>query len=279
RRVVAGGVALDVLERELPVRGRLGVADVEVLLEPLADGVAAHHCAQRVGADADEVVADGAALVHRVERRDPADLGSGDAQDVGARLDALGGAPPLGRLHQWEHRQQAGPRLRVAGRDLQQLVVRGGAEAAALGGRARRDLGHLSTPPITGSMLAIATITSATMPPSLITLVAWRLVNDGSRKCARNGLVPPSETTCAPSSPRGDSIGTYTWPGGSRNPSWTSVKWWIRASIDSPMMWRMWSRLLPMPSLPIASWLGHAIFLSPLITRAPPSPATPSGGR
>src|SRR4029078_7887439 len=214
RRVVAGGVALDVLEGELPVRGRLVVADAEVLLSPLEDHVAAQHAAQRVVADTDEVVADGAALVHRVERRDPADLGSGDAQDVGARLDALGGDPTLGRLHQVEHRQQARPRLRVAGRDLQQLVVRGGAEAAALGGRARRDLGHLSTPPITGSMLAIATITSATMPPSLITLVAWRLVNDGSRKCARNGLVPPSETTCAPSSPDGDPMRPCTAPRG-----------------------------------------------------------------
>ena len=51
-------------------------------------------------------------------------------------------------------------------------------------------------------------MTSATMPPSLITQVACRLVNDGSRKCARNGRVPPSETTWAPSSPRGDSTGT-----------------------------------------------------------------------
>ena len=32
---------------------------------------------------------------------------------------------------------------------------------------------------------AIATITSATIPPSDITLVPWRLVNDGSRKCTR----------------------------------------------------------------------------------------------
>ena len=56
----------------------------------------------------------------------------------------------------------------------------------------------------------------------------------------------------------------------------TSLKWWIRASIDSPMMWRMWSRLLPMPSLPIASWLGQAIFLSATITGAPSRPASRS---
>jgi len=40
------------------------------------------------------------------------------------------------------------------------------------------------------------------------------------------------------------------------------LKWWISASIDSPMMWRMWSRLLPMPSLPMASWLGQQELLA-----------------
>jgi hypothetical protein len=59
----------------LAVVGGLVVADVEVVLEPLEDRVAAHHRAQRVGADADVVVADRLALVHRVERRDAADLG------------------------------------------------------------------------------------------------------------------------------------------------------------------------------------------------------------
>ena len=88
RRVVAGGVALDVLEGDLAVVGGLVVADVEVVLEPLEDQVAAHDRAERVGADADVVVADRAALVHRVEGRDPADLGGADAEDLGARLDA-----------------------------------------------------------------------------------------------------------------------------------------------------------------------------------------------
>ena len=184
----------------MPSLGGLVVADVEVVLEPLEDHVAAHHRAQRVGADADVVVADRAALVHRVERRDAADVGGADAEDVGAGLDALGRDPALRRLHEVQHRQQAGARLGVAGRDL--LAARRTSSSSTA------VVAHRSTPPITGSMLAIATITSATMPPSLITLVAWRLVNDGSRKCARNGRVPPSETTWAPSSPRGDSTGT-----------------------------------------------------------------------
>ncbi len=42
----------------------------------------------------------------------------------------------------------------------------------------------------------------------------------------------------------------------------TSLKWWIRASIEVPMISLMWSSELPMPSLPIASWAGQAIFLS-----------------
>ena len=46
----------------------------------------------------------------------------------------------------------------------------------------------------------------------------------------------------------------------------TSLKWWMSDSIDSPMISRMWSRLLPMPSLPMASWAGQAIFLSAIMT-------------
>src|SRR5690606_41893049 len=68
---------------------------------------------------------------------------------------------------------------------------------------------HRSTPPVTGPRLATAAMMSATMPPSDIAGMACRLTKDGSRKCARNGRVPPSLTRCAPSSPRGDSIGTY----------------------------------------------------------------------
>jgi hypothetical protein len=46
----------------------------------------------------------------------------------------------------------------------------------------------------------------------------------------------------------------------------------MSASIDSAMMWRMWSAELPMPSLPMDSWLGQAIFLSATMMGAPSSP-------
>ena len=37
-------------------------------------------------------------------------------------------------------------------------------------------------------------------------------------------------------------------------------------SIEVPMISRMWSRLFPMPSPPMASWAGQAIFLSATMT-------------
>ena len=109
-------------------------------------------------------------------------------------------------------------------------------------------------------------MTSETIPPSHIAGAACRLTKLGSRRCTRNGRVPPSETRCAPSSPRGDSIGTYAWPGGTLKPSVTSLKWWMSASIELPMISRMCSRLLPMPSPPMASCAGQPTFLSPTIT-------------
>ena len=91
RGVVARGIALDVLERDLAVVGRLVVADVEVVLEPFEDDVATHHRAQRVGADADVVVADGLALVHRVERRDSAHVGGADVRGSSAQASMPSG--------------------------------------------------------------------------------------------------------------------------------------------------------------------------------------------
>lgn len=119
---------------------------------------------------------------------------------------------------------------------------------------------------MTGSMLATAAMTSATMPPSAIAGVACRLTKDGSRKWTRYGRVPPSLTTWAPSSPRGDSIGAYACPAGTRKPSVTSLKWWISASIEVPMMCAMCRGELPMPSAPMASCAGQPIFLSSIIT-------------
>src|SRR5699024_4459209 len=114
-----------------------------------------------------------------------------EVQHFGARLDAFGGHRSLHRLQQMQHRQQRGPRLGVTVDDLLQLVQRGLAQLVL----AQLVLAHRSTPPMTGSILASATTTSAIMPPSVITEVPCRFTKDGSRKCARYGRVPPSETT------------------------------------------------------------------------------------
>ncbi|SLJ20504.1 Uncharacterised protein [Mycobacteroides abscessus subsp. abscessus] len=78
--------------------------------------------------------------------------------------------------------------------------------------------------------------------------------------------MPPSLTRCTPSSPRGDSTATYTWPAGTRMPSVTSLKWWIRPSIELPMMRPMWAGELPRPSAPSFRSAGQASFLSSIMT-------------
>ena len=108
----------------LPSCGGLPGVHVEVLLEDLEDGVAAHHRAQRVGADADEVLAGRRAPVHRVERRDRGDLGGAQAQLPGAEGDSRRREIAVLGLDQVQQRQQCGPCDRVAAR-------RSGAASAA----------------------------------------------------------------------------------------------------------------------------------------------------
>ncbi len=110
RGVVARGQALGVLQRDGAVRGRLVVPDAEVLRERLEDVVAAEYLAHGVGADADQPVAGGPALVHRVEGGDRADLGPGDAQLLGAEGHPVRRDVPLLGLHQVQQRQQGGAR-------------------------------------------------------------------------------------------------------------------------------------------------------------------------
>lgn len=119
---------------------------------------------------------------------------------------------------------------------------------------------------MTGSIEATAAITSATSPPSDIAGIACRFTKLGSRTWTRSGRVPPSDTRCALSSPRGDSTEVYTCPAGTLKPSVTSLKWWIRDSIDWPMIFLTCSSELPMPSLPMDSCAGQATFLSSTMT-------------
>src|SRR5690606_8985752 len=138
---------------------------------------AAHDRAERVDADADVVLPGRLALVHRVEGRDAEDLRLGQAELLGAELGPVVGDVAVLRLDEVEQGQQRRPRLRVARDDLLRLAF----EAVA----ALRCVCHRSTPPLTGSIEAIAETTSATMPPAHTAGSACRLVNEGSRKCTR----------------------------------------------------------------------------------------------
>ena len=55
-----------------------------------------------------------------------------------------------------------------------------------------QSIGYLSTPPMTGSKLAITAIVSATSRPGMIFGIAWRLMKLGSRIRNRYGFGPPS---------------------------------------------------------------------------------------
>lgn len=106
RREVAGRVALDVLQGDLAVTGGLPVADTQVVLEGLEDGVAAHDGAQGVGADTHLVVTARLAPVHRVEGRDGGDLGRRQAQYLRAEPLSRARDVALLRLHEMQQRKE-----------------------------------------------------------------------------------------------------------------------------------------------------------------------------
>lgn len=183
RREVAGRVALDVLQGDLAVVGGLAVADAQVFLELREDRVAAHHRAEGVGADTHLVVARGLAPVHGVEGGHRGDLGRGQLQHVRAEPHPGARDVPLLRLHEMQQRQERRAGVRVAGDDLARVPLEPLSNVVRVRGRGQfghaqadaplgRTGGHRSTPPITGSMDATATMTSATWPPSHIAAMA-----------------------------------------------------------------------------------------------------------
>ena len=196
RCVVARRVALDVLEGDLSVRGRLTGVDVEVVFEDLEDRVTAHHRAQRIGAHAHQVLAGWRPPVHRVERGDRGHLGGCELELRCAEVDSGRGEVAVLGLHQVQQGQQRRPGVGIAGDDLSGIAGQplghldriglrpsGYRWPGLVGPRAEVEVyrRHLSTPPITGSIDATAAIASATIPPSHIAATACRLVNDGSR--------------------------------------------------------------------------------------------------
>ena len=81
-------------------------------------GVAAHHRAQRVGADTDQVVAGGSAAIHRVKARHRRHLGAGQSQLLAAELQTRRRQVGVLGLHQVQQRQQRRTLVGVAADDL-----------------------------------------------------------------------------------------------------------------------------------------------------------------
>src|SRR6266508_2548354 len=143
--------------------------------------------AREVRAYRDDVSPGGTEAQHGVEARHGLDLRRLQPQEIGHLLQALAGDAALVRLHQVQERHdgRALPAWGVPGQDPFGIRPELGREH-----RHQR-----STPPMTGSTLAMAAITSATRPPSTMDGTAWRLTNEGSRIRTRYGRWSPSETT------------------------------------------------------------------------------------
>ena len=106
------------LQRDGAVGSGLVVADAEMFLEVGEYGVATHHGAERVGADAYQVLAGGAATVHGVEAADRRNLGTGEPQLLTAEFQTGRCEVGVLPLHQVQQRQQRGALAGVATDDL-----------------------------------------------------------------------------------------------------------------------------------------------------------------
>ena len=190
RGAVTDAEALRVLDGDLGLRVVVTAERLDVVLVDLLPTLL---LAGGVRADAQQPVADRLALVHRVERRDRADLGARQADLLGAERDALVGDVVLDALHQVQQRQQRRARHRVAAHDAVGRLVDLLVQRRQLGGLGRLGIAHRSTPPITGSSEATTTMTSETDWSRLITSAACRLTKLGSRTWTRYGRFVPVE--------------------------------------------------------------------------------------
>src|ERR671910_1618586 len=143
--------ALDRPQRHLTVLRRLAGVDPEVVLERLEHLLRAHERARDVGADLDEMPADGLQVVHVVERRDRHAVGGRLLERLRDLTEGRGREPSVALLREPQRRQGRRARDGVAGADRLDLVVE------RLLGRA-----HLSTSPITASREPTIAIRSAT---------------------------------------------------------------------------------------------------------------------
>ena len=174
-RLGAGRDALDVLEGEGAVGGGAAGLDAEAVLEVVEQLLAADEHAGDVGAHVDEVVADGLALEHLVERAGAEHLGRRDADQLGDVLHGVVGDVAVLLLRQVQERDQRRLGPRVPSDDLG-----GNAEV-----RSREASHQRSTSPMIGSTDEIAATASAIRPPRIMWGRVWRFTKLGPRMCMR----------------------------------------------------------------------------------------------
>jgi hypothetical protein len=104
RCVIARGVAFDMFECDAAIGGGLACVNAQMVLQRFEYRVAAHDRAQRVRADADQILARRRAPVHRVERGDGGHLGVGQSQLLRAECDTSRGEAAVLGLHQVQQR-------------------------------------------------------------------------------------------------------------------------------------------------------------------------------
>src|SRR4029453_14802062 len=133
--------------------------------------------------------------------RDAAHLSGLEVEALRAERDAAARDVAINALHQVQQRQEGRAWVGVARDDIVGVRVELGQDVVRVGRLALLAHGEVaggtracgcevaghqrSTPPMTGSIEATATMTSATWPPSHIAATACRLLKLGSGKCAR----------------------------------------------------------------------------------------------
>ena len=176
RGLGAGRDALDVLERELPVGRRVAGLDAQAVLEVVQQLLAAEQHARDVRAHVDDVVADGLALEHLVERARAEHLGRRDADQLGDVGHGVVGDVAVLLLRQVQQRDERGLAHRVAGDDVL-------GDRRVLGGEAGHD--YRSTSPMIGSTDEMTATASAIRPPRSMWGIDCRFTKDGPRMCMR----------------------------------------------------------------------------------------------
>src|SRR5215472_8189468 len=180
----AGTNALNLFQRELPVRRRTLVRNAESLLAVLKKLLRPPQLAADIGANLDVVAPARFGREHRVIRNDVPDFQFRQPNFLG---DVVNGyVAQISELVLGV--EQYGNEKRPLRRVILHLLAEKTVELF-------RNWNHLSISPSTMSIDPIAATTSAISRPSHIAGSACKCASDGARTCTRQGLAVPSLTT------------------------------------------------------------------------------------